>query len=222
MTKDAYYFSHDSNAHKDPKVLKLRSKHGWEGYGIYWAIVETLREQNDYKWLANDKQLLSFSFANGDEVVNQVIDTCLEVGLLVDDGEYIYSESLSRRMKMKDEISEKRRIAGRKGGSSKSKANAKQNESNKSKEKESKEKETKNKYAEYVSLLPSEYEKLIEQFGEQGTKDRIENLNLYKGSTGKKYKSDYLTILSWERKNGNSNNVVPINKSNKDIDWEAL
>jgi hypothetical protein len=57
-------------------------------------------------------------------------------------------------------------------------------------------------------------DRLIEQFGEAGTKEKIENLNLYKGSTGKKYKSDYLTILSWERKNSK--------KSNNQTDWEAL
>ncbi|WP_079709948.1 DnaD domain protein [Paraliobacillus ryukyuensis] len=139
MTKDAFYFSHDSNAHKDPKILKLRAKFGWEGYGIYWAIIETLREQTDYKWKASDKQLLSFCFANGEGVVNQVIDECLEIGLLVEEDDYIHSESLTRRMKMKDDISEKRRAAGKKGGLSKSKANAKQNASNKRKEiKESK------------------------------------------------------------------------------------
>jgi hypothetical protein len=54
-------------------------------------------------------------------------------------------------------------------------------------------------YAESVSMTLEEYEKLIEQFGEIGTKERIDRLSLYKGSTGKKYKSDYLTILNWER-----------------------
>ena len=68
-------------------------------------------------------------------------------------------------------------------------------------DKKRKEKEIKDIYADFVSMLPKEYEKLIEQFGEKGTKDRIENLNLYKGSKGIKYESDYLTILSWERKN---------------------
>jgi hypothetical protein len=57
------------------------------------------------------------------------------------------------------------------------------------------------KYADFVSMLETEYQKLVEQFGEIGTTDRIEKLNLYKGSTGKKYKNDYLTILSWERNN---------------------
>jgi hypothetical protein len=59
----------------------------------------------------------------------------------------------------------------------------------------------KNIYAEFVKMAEEEYQKLITQFGEVGTKERIERLNLYKGSTGKKYASDYLTILNWEKKN---------------------
>jgi DNA replication protein DnaD len=70
----------------------------------------------------------------------------------------------------------------------------------------------KNKYADFVSLTLEEYQKLLEEFGEQGTADRIEKLNLYKGSTGKKYKSDYLTILNWERKN--KSNKKEIRKEN--------
>jgi DNA-binding transcriptional regulator YhcF (GntR family) len=75
----------------------------------------------------------------------------------------------------------------------------------------------KNIYAEFVSMLPEEYEKLIQDFGQAGTDERVERLNLYKGSTGKKYKSDYLTILNWERKNNQSKP-----KSKKDIDWEGF
>lgn len=59
----------------------------------------------------------------------------------------------------------------------------------------------KTKHADFVFLTADEYVKLLNQFGEQGTKDRIEKLSLYKGSNGRKYASDYLTILNWERKN---------------------
>lgn len=165
MTKDAYYFSHDANAHKDPKILKLRSKHGWEGYGIYWAIIETLREQNEYKWLADDKQLLTFSFSNGDETVNQVLDDCLNIGLLdIDDDGYIHSESLTRRMKMKEEIADKRREAGRKGGQ-KSKRQAKDKQMPKqTPSKESKGKESKrNEYTPEFESFWKEYPKKIEK-----------------------------------------------------------
>lgn len=53
------------------------------------------------------------------------------------------------------------------------------------------------KYSEFVSLLEKEYDTLISDHGEKNTKLFIETLNNYKGSSGKKYKSDYLTILNW-------------------------
>jgi len=58
---------------------------------------------------------------------------------------------------------------------------------------------TKLDFAEFVKISPEEYEKLVERFGEKEAKERLINLNLYIGSTGKKYKSHYLTILNWDR-----------------------
>lgn len=55
-------------------------------------------------------------------------------------------------------------------------------------------------YAEYVSMTEKEYNELVKKFEVSGTVDFIERLNLYKGSTGKKYENDYLTILNWYRK----------------------
>jgi len=49
-------------------------------------------------------------------------------------------------------------------------------------------------YSEFVSMLDTEYEKLVSELGEEFTKRCIEVLNNYKGSKGIKYKSDYLTI----------------------------
>ena len=75
------------------------------------------------------------------------------------------------------------------------------NENEQSKVKESKVKENKinNKihYSEFVSMTNDEYQKLINQYGLEDTNKMIEILNNYKGSSGKKYKSDYLAILSW-------------------------
>jgi len=52
-------------------------------------------------------------------------------------------------------------------------------------------------YAEFVKMTEEEYKKLIERYGEAVTARSIEILDNYKGSTGKKYKSDYRTILNW-------------------------
>ncbi|NLV16059.1 MAG: hypothetical protein GXY50_02445 [Syntrophomonadaceae bacterium] len=55
------------------------------------------------------------------------------------------------------------------------------------------------KYAEYVSMTETEHQNLLGLFGEEGTKEWINRLNLWKGSKGKKTNSDYFTILNWER-----------------------
>lgn len=55
----------------------------------------------------------------------------------------------------------------------------------------------KNKYADFVSLTEEEYKKLESEHGSKNTLIFVNILNNYKGSTGKKYKSDYLTILNW-------------------------
>lgn len=62
---------------------------------------------------------------------------------------------------------------------------------------------TKEIYGEFsnVKLTDDEHKRLLDAFGESGTKDRIENLSQYVASKGKKYSNHYATILSWERKN---------------------
>lgn len=65
------------------------------------------------------------------------------------------------------------------------------------KRKEEKLSEDKKQFADTVFLTEDEYQKLVSQYGEDATKRMIEILDNYKGSTGKKYKSDYKAILNW-------------------------
>jgi hypothetical protein len=55
----------------------------------------------------------------------------------------------------------------------------------------------KEQYAEFVFLTSDEHNKLFSAHGQRNTDILIEILNNYKGSSGKKYKSDYSTILNW-------------------------
>lgn len=52
-------------------------------------------------------------------------------------------------------------------------------------------------YAEHVRMTEEEHSKLVNEYGEADTQKFIERLNTYKGSTGKTYKSDYMTMFSW-------------------------
>lgn len=60
-----------------------------------------------------------------------------------------------------------------------------------------KSKEKKIKYAEFVSMTETEYNKLVSEYGEEFTKRAITILDNYKGANGKKYKSDYRAMLNW-------------------------
>ncbi|MBU0661650.1 MAG: phage replisome organizer N-terminal domain-containing protein [Bacteroidetes bacterium] len=61
-------------------------------------------------------------------------------------------------------------------------------------------------YREFVTLTDKEYDKLVERYGKEQTEKMFDILNNYKGSKGKKYKSDYHAILSWvsDKVNGDS------------------
>jgi hypothetical protein len=50
-----------------------------------------------------------------------------------------------------------------------------------------------------VTMTEAQLKELVTRFGDEGARHRIEKLSLYKLSTGKKYKSDYHTVLNWER-----------------------
>ena len=47
MDTKTSYFTHDANALDDPKCMLLVEQLGMEGYGIFWALVEKLRQQQD-------------------------------------------------------------------------------------------------------------------------------------------------------------------------------
>ena len=115
--KDAYFFSHDCNARNDPKILALRSVYGAEGYGVYFMLVEILREQPEYRLSVNKYiwNTLAMQMQVEASRLEQIItDCCTEFAengstLLVNDGEYLYSASLLRRMGKVDDISAGRR-----------------------------------------------------------------------------------------------------------------
>ena len=58
-------------------------------------------------------------------------------------------------------------------------------------------KDNKTKYADHVTLTEKEYEALVNDFGKEIADKAIEKLSDYKGSKGKRYKSDYHTIRNW-------------------------
>jgi uncharacterized protein YdaU (DUF1376 family) len=105
--KKTNYFSHDSNARNDEKILAVRMKYGAEGYGIYFMILERLRDSDGYMSI-KDYNMLAFDFRVSAEKVKSIVE---DFGLFVftEDSKHFYSESFLQRMKLKDEKSLKAR-----------------------------------------------------------------------------------------------------------------
>lgn len=118
LSKEAYYFSHDANARQDPKILALMSVYGAEGYGWYWIIVETLREQSDFTLDMQGKysfNALAMQMHCNKDTAEKFVHDCIdEFELFASDGQSFWSNSLLRRMAMKEEISQKRKKAAEK------------------------------------------------------------------------------------------------------------
>jgi hypothetical protein len=84
----------------------------------------------------------------------------------------------------------------------------------------SKKQASKDKHSDFVLLSKDEYEKLIDKFGKDIANNKIGSLNEYIGSTGKKYKSHYHTILMWARKD-TAGKPVQDTKKAQHATWEG-
>jgi hypothetical protein len=73
MKKDAYYFSHFANARHDRKIKRLRKDLGIEGYGVYFMLLEVLREQVDFKYPLADLDLLAEEFGISEAKLRAVL-----------------------------------------------------------------------------------------------------------------------------------------------------
>ena len=114
MAKDAYYFPHDSNAKDDPKCVMLIEELQLEGYGIYWILIETLREQPNFKYPMKLIPALARRYFTTKEKMTAVI---MGYDLFEIEGdEFFYSESLLRRMEIVNEKREKSKLAGKRSG----------------------------------------------------------------------------------------------------------
>lgn len=105
------YFSHDSNARNSDKLINVRMELGAEGYGVYFMILERLREEDEYK-SRRDYKMIAFDLRVEVDVVKRIVE---EFDLFELDNEYFYSLSFLKRMQVKDEKKKKRQSAGKAG-----------------------------------------------------------------------------------------------------------
>jgi len=113
MAKDAFYFSHDSNAKDDPKCVLLIEQLGLEGYGIYWVLIEMLRDQPGYRYPLALIPAISRRYNTTAEKMRTVVSN---YGLFEIDENDFFSLSLLRRMEHLDNKRTKASLAGKKSG----------------------------------------------------------------------------------------------------------
>ncbi len=141
MAKDSFYFSHDYNTREDEKIKELIYEHGFEGYGLYWAIVEMLY-QNANALRTNYKRI-AFELRSDEKTIESIIN---DFNLFEVEDEFFYSVSVKRRLEERDQKSKKARDnALSRWKKSDSNANAMQTHSESNAIKERKVKEIKEK-----------------------------------------------------------------------------
>ena len=104
MAKETFYFSHDYNARSDGKIKKLIVKHGFAGYGLYWAIVEDLYQNANA--LQTDYDCIAYDMRTDAKTVKSIIED-FEL-FEIQDG-YFGSLSIQRRIEERDAKSQKAR-----------------------------------------------------------------------------------------------------------------
>jgi hypothetical protein len=111
--KDVYWFKHDSNANDDPKTILLIEQLGLEGYGIYWILIEYLREQPEYKYPIKLLPSIARRFGTSHEKVKTVVSN---YDLFITEGDVFYSPSLNKRMKPWDDQKTQNSLKGKESG----------------------------------------------------------------------------------------------------------
>lgn len=111
-SKDAFYFSHDANARNDIKIIKLRRKLGMAGYGIYWCVIEILRETSEYKLPIEHIDDIAFELKVESETLTSIIN---DFGLFTVNDGFFCSTRLCKSMGMYNDYRDKLSAAGKKG-----------------------------------------------------------------------------------------------------------
>jgi len=137
MSKDTFYFSHDYDARNDEKIIDLMAEMGWEGYGLFWGIIELLY-QNDGIMRTQYKRI-AYALQTNEESIKSVVES-FDLFIIVDDE--FWSESVIIRIKERNAKSTKARESALIRWSN---ANAKRTQSDSNAIKESKVKDSKEK-----------------------------------------------------------------------------
>ena len=116
------YFLHESTSFQDYKIIKMRSKLGIQSYGIFWALLELLFNEEN-KLCIDDYEPLAFSLQCDPNILKQVIE---DFDLFVLEDGCFYSRRLNNHI---EDINTKSNKAKESAAKRWSNANAKRTQS---------------------------------------------------------------------------------------------
>lgn len=93
--KNDQYFPHDATAGNNIKLMILIESEGAKGYGVYWFLLEFLRQQTDYKGKLKMLDMLARRIKTTRIIVKRIIT---EYGLFVVEDGMFFSPGLTERM----------------------------------------------------------------------------------------------------------------------------
>lgn len=88
------YLQHQSNSFTDIKIIKMRSKLGIESYGIFWALLELLFNEEN-KLCVDDYSVLAFSLQCDADKLKSVIE---DFDLFIIEDNCFYSKRLNEHI----------------------------------------------------------------------------------------------------------------------------
>jgi hypothetical protein len=183
VEKEAYYFPHFCNARHDRKIRRLRKELGVEGYGIYFMLLETLRDQQDLMYPLEDLDLLAEEFGVSEAKIQVTVS---KYDLFeIDESQKFFSPKMLVYLEPYFRMKEQRREAGLKSAAKRQlndrSTTVEQRKEKESKVNEIKEKESKVSFSvqllQYVVELGDEYDNFYSYWTEKDKKgkERWEN-----------------------------------------------
>ena len=88
------YFNHDSSARNDIRIIKLRASLGYEGYGIFWSVLELLFAEEN-KICTNQYEILAYGLQCDADKLKAVIE---DFDLFVIEDGCFYSRRLNNHI----------------------------------------------------------------------------------------------------------------------------
>jgi len=104
--KETFYFSHDYHARTDEKIIELLLVEKWEGYWLFWAIVEKLYENEWY--IDQNYERIAYDLRTNNERIQKVVEN---YWLFIFDWKSITSKSVLERLRQRKDKSKKAQLS---------------------------------------------------------------------------------------------------------------